>query len=196
MANAGLKPGATRAKMVTFRRKNIRLPRACYIGQQWYLLTACTQDRIPRLAESRIVNQHLGILREEAHNEGFAIQAYCFMPDHLHLLVNGTRETSDCLAFINGFKQSSAYDFKQTTEERLWQHKPFDHILRSAEHWEPVAWYIWMNPVRKGLCARPQDWPFSGSETLDWKRLVVPLKQLWIPPWKKAGVEPGFSPAL
>lgn len=170
--------------MVTFGRKNIRLPRACYIGQQWYFLTACTQDRVPRLRESGIVSQHLGILREKARDESFAIPAYCFMPDHLHLLVNGTRETSDCLAFINGFKQSSAYQFKQATGERLWQHKPFDHILRSDERWEPVAWYIWMNPIRKGLCARPQDWPFSGSETLDWKRLLAPPRQLWIPPWK------------
>lgn len=175
--------------MVTFRRKNIRLPRACYIGQQWYFLTACTQDRVPRFRESGIVNQHLGTLREKARDENFAIPAYCFMPDHLHLLVNGMRETSDCLAFINGFKQSSAYQFKQATGGRLWQHKPFDHVLRSDERWEPVAWYIRMNPVRKGLCARPQDWPFSGSETLDWKRLLAPPGQLWIPPWKMQSAE-------
>src|SRR6266704_5083306 len=40
---------------------------------------------------------------------------------------------------------------------------------RSSDLWERVAWYIWMNPVRKGLCAHAQDYPFSGSFTMDWK---------------------------
>jgi hypothetical protein len=31
-----------------FRRINIRLPATSYIGRQWYFLTACTQDRVPR----------------------------------------------------------------------------------------------------------------------------------------------------
>lgn len=167
-----------------FRRKNIRLPRTCYLGQQWYFLTTCTQDRLPRLRHAALVGAHLELLTARAREEYFDIQAYCFMPDHLHFLVSGTRQTSDCLAFINGFKQRSAFAFKQSTGERLWQHKPHDHILRPDERWEAVAFYIWMNPVRKGLCQRPEDWPFSGSTTLDWRRLLTPPEELWIPPWK------------
>jgi len=96
------------------------------------------------------------------------------MPDHLHLLVSGREPDSDCLALINGFKQVTGYRFKQQTRQRLWQHKPYDHILRPDESWEAVAWYIWMNPVRQGLCAQPQDWPFSGSWTVDWRQLLAP----------------------
>ena len=167
-----------------FRRKNIRLPRACYIGQQWYFLTACTEARIRRLQYADLVDEHLTILRQKARGKSFAIQAYCFMPDHLHLLVSGLQASSDCLAFINGFKQISAYRFKQRAGQRLWQHKPYDHILRPHERWEAVAYYIWMNPVRKGLCKRAEDWPFSGSDTVDWRRVLSPPEQLWVPPWK------------
>jgi putative transposase len=167
-----------------FRRKNIRLPRANYLGHKWYFLTACTQDRVPRLHNPPLVSQHLELLTGRAREEFFDIQAYCFMPDHLHLLVSGREEASDCLAFIYGFKQRSAFAFKQATGQRLWQHKPYDHILRPDERWEAVAYYIWMNPVRKGLCARPEDWPYSGSYTMDWKRLLAPPKELWVPPWK------------
>jgi putative transposase len=67
---------------------------------------------------------------ERAKEECLDIPAYCFMPDHLHLLISGVRETSDCLAFINGFKQRSGYTFKHSTGKKLWQHKPHDHILR------------------------------------------------------------------
>lgn len=167
-----------------FRRKNIRLPRTCYLGRQWYFLTACTEGRIARLQDAILVDGHLGLLDQGALAKGFGLEAYCFMPDHLHLLVSGKQPDSDCLAFINGFKQKTGYRFKQETGQRLWQHKAYDHILRSDERWEAVAWYIWMNPVRKGLCAEPQDWPFSGSRTVDWRRLLTPPEKLWIPPWK------------
>jgi putative transposase len=171
-----------------FRRKNIRLPAPCYIGPQWYFLTACTQDRVPRFRGAGLVAEALGFLVEESQSNGFAIQAYCFMPDHLHWLTNGTHAAADCLRFVKLFKQRSAFAFKQKSRQRLWQYKPYDHILRAHERWEAVAWYIWMNPVRKGLCARAEDWPFSGSLTVDWKRLLKPPEEIWTPPWKHVGM--------
>jgi hypothetical protein len=33
---------------LNFRRRRIRLPRTSYIGTQWYFLTTCTLDRVPR----------------------------------------------------------------------------------------------------------------------------------------------------
>ena len=146
-----------------FRRKNIRLLRSDYLGHQWYFLTACTEDRAPFLRDAPLVFEHLDLLGEEAKEQWVAIQAYCFMPDHLHLLTNGTHPKAECLRFVKVFKQRSAYAFKQDTGLRLWQHKPYDHILRSGENWQVVAYYIWMNPVRKGLCKRSQDWPFPVS---------------------------------
>ncbi len=125
-----------------FRRKNIRLPRAHYLGRQWYFLTVCTEDRVPSLQNAARVDEHLELLTAGAKAQCFEIPAYRFMPDHLHLLVSGTHEASDCLAFIYGFKQRSAYAFKQHSGERLWQHKPYDHILRPRERWEAVAYYI------------------------------------------------------
>ena len=126
----------------------------------------------------------LALLEEEAHTHGFDIQAYCFMPDHLHLLTNGRHAAADCLTFVKTFKQRSSFAFKQRSQKRLWQDRPYDHILRPDESWEAVAYYIWMNPVRKGLCARPEDWPFSGPLTVDWKRLLTPPEKLWVPHWK------------
>jgi putative transposase len=167
-----------------FQRKNIRLPRASYIGPQWHFLTTCTLDRVPRFQDSKLVAGALGFLAEEASTHHFDVQAYCFMPDHLHLLTNGTNAEADCLAFVRTFKQRSGFAFKQRSRMGLWQDRPYDHILRPDESWEAVAFYIWMNPVRKGLCNRPEDWPFSGSLTVDWKRLLTLPQRPWVPDWK------------
>jgi hypothetical protein len=48
-----------------------------------------------------------------------------------------------------------------------------------------VAAYIWMNPVRKGLCQRPEDYPFLGTFTLPWPPGKA-LQTAWTPPWKKS----------
>jgi putative transposase len=117
------------------------------------------------------------------------MQAYCFLPDHLHLLVSGTHDDSDLQVFVVGFKQRSAYAFRRKTGQRLWQYNYYDHVLQPDERWESVACYIWLNPVRKGLCERAESWPFSGSQTLDWRKLMTVGAAVWIPPWKK-GVGP------
>ncbi len=168
-----------------FKRKNIRLPRTAYIGRNWYFLTTCTHNRSPVFDDADLVKDHLAFLAEVAKGPCFAVQAYCFLPDHLHLLVSGESDDSDCMSFINLFKQKSGFAFKRLDGKRLWQHKSYDHILRPGESWVAIAYYIWMNPVRKALCAEPQDWPYSGSQTLDWQRLLTTPEKLWIPPWKK-----------
>jgi len=73
----------------------------------------------------------------------------------------------------------------------------YDHVLRP---WEPVhsfLWYIWMNPVRKGLCKSPYEYPWSGSLTIDWKR-TASVEEQWTPPWKRVANADGIveTPAL
>ena len=167
-----------------FHRKNIRLPRAHYVGRQWYFLTACTQGRAPHLGKPELVYRHLELLTEQARKNSLVVVAYCFMPDHLHLLVNGMSDDSNCLVFMGVFKQRSGFEFQKSSGARLWQYKFYDHILRPQDPWESVAWYIWTNPVRKGLRACPEQWPFSGSQSMDWKQLLRPPSSPWTPPWK------------
>ena len=171
--------------MPEFRRKNIRLPAARYIGRWWCFLTMVVEGRIDRFSDAGLVAENLRFLTEHALSSHFAVSAYCFMPDHLHLLTNGVEDDSNVLRFGDGFKQISAFTFKQRTDARLWQKKYHDHILRADERWEPVACYIWNNPVRTGLCKRAEDWPYSGSFTLDWRKLISVGVDPWTPPWKQ-----------
>jgi REP element-mobilizing transposase RayT len=108
------------------------------------------------------------------------------MPDHSHVLAEGLHERSDLREFIRVFKQRSAFAFRKSHCRRLWEMSYYDHILRPSDGIEDVACYIWWNPVRKQLCARPQEFPFSGSQTIDWikRSSAVPS---WSAPWKTPG---------
>ncbi len=115
---------------------------------------------------------------------GFRIHAYCVMPDHLHLLAEGSEDSSDLLAFIGRFKHQTAHNWAKRSGFILWQKKFYDHILRRTTSCDAVAWYIWMNPVRKALCCQPDEYPYSGSFTVNWKRAARPT-EAWLPFWKR-----------
>jgi len=108
------------------------------------------------------------MLLRSANREGFSIHAYCLMPDHFRLLVEGTRPNSNALEFVRHFKQISAFHFKRHTHQSLWESSFYDHVLLPTESIIEVARYIWWNPVRKNLCACPSEYSFSGSQTLPW----------------------------
>jgi len=107
------------------------------------------------------------------------------MPDHLHLLAEGTHAQANLLEFIRLFKQRTSFEFRKSSPNRLWEKSYYDYVLRPSDSIEAVACYIWWNPVRKHLCARPKDYPFTGSQTIDWMKLsAVPSD--WTAPWKAA----------
>ena len=98
-----------------------------------------------------------------AIEEGFAIVAYCFMPDHVHLLIEGLQESSDCKRFMTKAKQYAGSYYKKRFSQRLWQRYGYERILRSDDTILTVARYIVMNPIRAGLVTCPENYPFIGS---------------------------------
>jgi putative transposase len=47
---------------------------------------------------------------------------------------------------------------------RFWQEGPgYDRNINSVEALQASVNYIHMNPVRRGLCEKPTDWPWSSA---------------------------------
>ena len=83
--------------------------------------------------------------------------------------------------FVNRWKVASAARFQRELGRDIWQRSFYDHVLRPRESLDPFAWYIWMNPVREGLCQDPHEYPWSGSATMKWMQAETPA-QNWTPP--------------
>ena len=49
----------------------------------------------------------------------------------------------------------------------IWQEEFFDHVLRGTESYAEKWTYVRENPVRKGLVANADDWPWQGSIDFD-----------------------------
>jgi len=134
-----------------------------YLGLHRYSLTFCTNHRERWFSDATVVDLVRTQISRAATEHQFAVLAYCFMPDHLHLLVEGQSVSSDCKQFIARAKQYSGFYFKQARRHALWQRYGFEHVLRDEELSLAVARYIVANPIRARLVERVEDYPFSGS---------------------------------
>lgn len=167
---------------VTIHRTIARLSPENYFGRQTYFITICCDRRIPHLSSHATSERVLRLLL--AAGQSFRLHAFCLMPDHVHILAEGCSDNADLREFIRLFKQRTAYEFRRACGQLLWEKSYYDHILRSSDVVEEVAAYIWWNPVRKRLCVSPDEFPFSGSQTIDWIRRSSRAPE-WSAPWKK-----------
>ena len=152
-------------------KKRIRLKGFEYKGSYRYFVTICTLDKKPLFTDSALVAWLIGLLREQSKLFGFSVWAYCFMPDHLHLLIAGEHDDSDMRRFVSAYKQQAGFYYRKKTGLSLWQINYYEHVLRKVEDTKGVAYYIFNNPVRKGLAEDFKDYAFLGSFEFD----VMPM---------------------
>ncbi len=72
-----------------------RLKNFDYKGTYAYFITIRSKERSARFKNAEIVDHLIHILNNIAERERFRVLAYCFMPDHFHLLASGEDAKSD-----------------------------------------------------------------------------------------------------
>jgi len=160
MIYLSMKPGVE-------HRKPSRLKSFSYQGYCRYFITIRSHNLKPHFIRDKVVTKVVEILRNVAEQEGFAVWAYCFMPDHLHLLIEGRNSAADMRRFATLLKQKTSYWFKGIYGEKLWEPNYYERVLRNDEATIAVAHYIFRNPVRKGLVEDYSSYPYSGSFELE-----------------------------
>jgi hypothetical protein len=124
------------------------------------------------------------ILRSESATRNFAIHAYCVMPDHFHFLARGTRPNQRPLESRSHHQDEiqpflSPNNITTSLAEEILRSRPPRRRLPGTR-----VWYIWLNPVRKGLCTQPNNYPLAGTLTDAIPRLTS-SRVPWSPPWKR-----------
>lgn len=106
---------------------------------------------------------YLHLARELLEKFRIEIWAYCLMPNHVHAIVRP--ETAGCLS---GFfaplhrKYAKQTNRKHDWRGHLWQERFFSVVMDEG-HTLAAMRYVELNPVRAGLCERPQEWPWSSA---------------------------------
>jgi REP element-mobilizing transposase RayT len=87
----------------------------------------------------------------------------CLMPNHYHFVVEGSREhLSQALHRVNGL-YAETFNARYRRSGHLWGDRFALWQVRDEDHLVATCRYVLANPVRAGLCERPEDWEWSWS---------------------------------
>jgi REP-associated tyrosine transposase len=141
-----------------------RLQGLSYRGAARYHVRTSTFGRHPAFSDQETVAAARGQLLHAAEQHRFAVLAYCFMPDHVHLLLEARDTQSSLCDMIRRWKQATGFRHSRQHGRTLWQSGYFERILRREETTQRVADYIMANPVRAGLAERVGDYPYAWTQ--------------------------------
>ena len=121
----------------------------------WYFITInCKPSGKNQLCVPDVAK---AVLAAAVHNHEKSVwncRLCLLMPDHLHAVIAFTREPGMKTTVANWKK------FLSVNYKIQWQGDFFDHRLRDEQQLQEKTSYILLNPVRKGLCQQPEDWPW------------------------------------
>jgi len=127
-----------------------------------YHVRTCTHRRQPYFRSEDVVRDVHAQLLHSARDHGFDVAAYCYMPDHVHVLLEAVHEDAALGSAIAVWKQRTGFEYLRRSGTRLWQVGYFERVLRESEPSRNVAEYILANPVRAGLARSIGEYPFAG----------------------------------
>jgi putative transposase len=121
-------------------------------------LTVCTKDRRPWLASEEV---HDLLRRVWKQATAWYIGRYVVMPDHLHLFAAPGMPELPLENWVTYWK--SQFSKAHKNREHRWQSGHWDTRLRRWESYDQKWQYVVNNPIRHGLVAKSEDWPYQGE---------------------------------
>ncbi len=129
-----------------------------------YFVTTCTRNRQGMLDRQDVVKILVEEWRSAVDRHGWQIGRYVIMPDHVHFFCAGNHEARPLRIFVGKWKEWTSKRLGRELEipAPIWQPEFFDHVLRSSESYSEKWDYVRNNPVRAGLAANADAWPYQG----------------------------------
>lgn len=154
------------------REKKHRLPIEAYQGEVIAAFTLCLKDKNPAFEQSEVARALVEMLRQACDEHQCVALVYCFMPDHLHVILRGQSAEANLWRAVVQFKQRSGFWLAQEQGCR-WQKDFYDHVMRKDEDVKAQIRYVVDNPVRKGLVGRWDEHPYTGAIGVDLKTILA-----------------------
>ena len=164
----------------------------------FYYLTSVTKDRLPIFQTDAVKKIVADAFAEARLSAQVLIFAYVIMPDHTHLITDGSRTISEVLRYLNGISAKRIIDYlkdnnyetsliklRQKQKERgykhsVWQHHPDAFRLTVEDTLMQKVNYIHQNPVRGAMVEKAEDYLYSSARI--WRNAALekePLEMDW-----------------
>jgi len=104
----------------------------------------------------------LELLADAAGHYRWRCHAFCLMDNHYHVVLEATQEDlSNGMHRMNGV-HAQRFNLRHGRRGHLFGDRFASWVIATEDHLFAACRYVLENPVRAGLCERPQDWPWGA----------------------------------
>ena len=119
-------------------------------------VTTNTRDREAVFYDQAYAREAVESLYRVQSFHPFFLYAFVIMPDHCHFLLYVT-EHGSISRLMYAYKRSVSFEIGRP----IWQPRFYVKIVQ--DNIDAVIRYIHMNPIKKDLCDKPSDYPWSSA---------------------------------
>ena len=136
-----------------------------------FFVTSVTWGRRSLFQSDQFARLFLDTLFHYRDDGCYRLHSFVLMPEHFHLILTPA-ETLSLEKAVQRVKGGFSYRVKRELgfAGEIWEHSFTNHRVRDFHDYEVHRMYIELNPVRRGLCAEPQEYAHSSANvafTLD-----------------------------
>lgn len=102
------------------------------------------------------------LIQEGIERYGHRLHAYCFMTNHIHLLIQTGHVPMSKIVHNLAFRYSQDFNRRYNKQGHLFQGRFKAILLEEESYFKRLLRYIHMNPVRAKLVNEPGDYRWSG----------------------------------
>ena len=153
-------PPELRAKLEQIGKKKVYEERKRYFGHFDAFLDQNLNEpywlRQPDIAQINADALHF------YHQKAYKLYAFCIMSNHIHVLFEALPDAPALEVIMRRLKRYTALQCNRALgrEGHFWEAESYDHIVRQGE-FDRILAYILNNPVKAGLVADWQGWPWT-----------------------------------
>lgn len=143
-----------------------------------HFITFSCYHRLPFLETPATRETFESVLEQTRSRHQARVYAYVLMPEHIHLLIN---EPPLILVaqFLKALKQITSRKLRGDRRQ-FWQDRDFDSNIHGETARSEVIRYIHRNPVKRGLVASPEQYPWSSfNHYATGVRAIVEIESEW-----------------
>ena len=132
-----------------------------------HALTFSCRHGAPLLENDEAKKALVDALNQARRKLEFDLWAYVIMPEHAHVVLHPCKPLYSISRILFAVKRPVSYRLGLAGRrglDQFWEEGGgYDRNLRSLATIHKEINYLHNNPVRRGLCRRPQDWLYSSA---------------------------------
>ncbi|MBZ5596792.1 MAG: transposase [Acidobacteriia bacterium] len=149
-------------------------------GLGTYFITASTAGKRSLFQTERMSRLFIEVLLHYRAQARYGLHEFVLMPNHFHLLITPAESLERSLQLIKG-----GFSFRARKElgfvGEIWQGSFYDHSVRDVRDYDRCRDYILNNPVKRGLVASPDDYPYGSAAGFVLDKVPQRLKPILVP---------------